>query len=167
MFQKPPLPSPARGGSASPGVRTLSHAAQKFVRNVIAKSSSSVDGSLRAITPKSGRSSTRLGTDSILGSRSPSVRDGSNPVRDGSIPPCMDPFYFQKFLPVETAGAEAEFNATCLSLFTSSSGRPLQYLLIRIHDQTLNCELLSVKEEDHKKVIHIHSQEPGSKVVVP
>ncbi|KAI3891627.1 hypothetical protein MKW92_007755 [Papaver armeniacum] len=96
MFQKPLLPSPARGGSANPGVRTLSHAAQKFVRNVIAKSSSSMDGSLRAsyrgsspaaVTPKSGRSSTRLGTDSILGSRSPSVRDGSNPVRDGSNDP--------------------------------------------------------------------------------
>ncbi|XP_026435381.1 splicing factor ESS-2 homolog [Papaver somniferum] len=96
MFQKPPLPSPSRGGSASPGVRTLSHAAQKFVRNAIAKSSSSVDESLRAsyrgsspaaVTPKSGRSLTRLGTSSILGSRSPSVRDGSNPVRDGSNPP--------------------------------------------------------------------------------
>ncbi|OVA16042.1 Nuclear protein DGCR14 [Macleaya cordata] len=89
MFQKPPLPSPARGGSASPGVRTLSRAAQKFVRNAIAKASSSVDESLRAsyrgssspvaVTPKSARSLTRFGRDGSLGSRSPSVRDGSNP----------------------------------------------------------------------------------------
>nr|GEW84970.1 hypothetical protein [Tanacetum cinerariifolium] len=39
MFQKPPLHSPARSGSASPSARTLSPAAQKFVRNAIAKSS--------------------------------------------------------------------------------------------------------------------------------
>nr|DAD46811.1 TPA_asm: hypothetical protein HUJ06_016748 [Nelumbo nucifera] len=45
MFQKPPLSSPIRGGSASPSVRTLSLAAQKFVRNAIAKSSRSVDAS--------------------------------------------------------------------------------------------------------------------------
>ncbi|KAF9603739.1 hypothetical protein IFM89_037825 [Coptis chinensis] len=47
MFQKPPLPSPARGGSASPSVRTLSPAAQKFVRSM-AKSSSTIDETLRA-----------------------------------------------------------------------------------------------------------------------
>ncbi|KAL5987534.1 hypothetical protein ACLOJK_035282 [Asimina triloba] len=89
MFQKPPLPSPARGGSMSPNVRTLSSAAQKFVRNAISKSSSSVDESLRASyrgaspcigTPKAGRSSlTRFGLGGSLGSRSPSVRDCSNP----------------------------------------------------------------------------------------
>lgn len=90
MFQKPPLPSPVRGGSASPSARTLSPAAQKFVRNAIAKSSHSgnVDESLRASyrgaspgvsTPKAGRSVSRLGRDGSMNSRSPSVRDGSNP----------------------------------------------------------------------------------------
>ncbi|OAY33020.1 splicing factor ESS-2 homolog [Manihot esculenta] len=87
MFQKPPLPSPARGGSASPSVRTLSPAAQKFMRNAISKSSSSVDESLRASyrgaspgvgTPKS-RSVSRFGRDGSLSSRSPSVREDSNP----------------------------------------------------------------------------------------
>lgn len=87
MFQKPPLPSPVRGGSMSPNMRTLSPAAQKFVRNAIAKSSSSVDESLRASyrgaspatsTPKAGRSMSRFGRDESLGSRSPSIRDGSN-----------------------------------------------------------------------------------------
>lgn len=87
MFQKPPLPSPVRGGSASPSARTLSPAAQKFVRNAIAKSSRAVDESLRASyrgsspgisTPKSGRSMSRFGRDSIA-SRSPSVREGSDP----------------------------------------------------------------------------------------
>ncbi|RZC88094.1 hypothetical protein C5167_015897 [Papaver somniferum] len=61
MFQKPPLPSPARG-------------------DVIAKSSSTVDGSLRA--------SYRGSSPAAVTPRSPSVRDGSNPVRDGSNPPC-------------------------------------------------------------------------------
>ncbi|GFY97716.1 DGCR14-like protein [Actinidia rufa] len=72
MFQKPPLPSPVRVGSASPSTRTLSSAAQKFVRNAIAKSSRSVDESLRAsyrgaspgmVTPKAERSMSRLGRD--------------------------------------------------------------------------------------------------------
>ncbi|KAL6562544.1 hypothetical protein OROGR_003551 [Orobanche gracilis] len=88
MFQKPPLPSPVRGGSASPCKRTLSPAAQKFMRNVIAKSSQSIDESLRASyrsaspglgTPKSGRSMSRLGRDGSMCSRSPSIREGSNP----------------------------------------------------------------------------------------
>ncbi|CAL1356252.1 unnamed protein product [Linum trigynum] len=90
MWQKPPLPSPSRGGSASPNVRTLSPAAQKFVRNAISKNSGSVvDESLRASyrggspllgTPKSGRSVSRLGRDGTSNiSRSPSVREGSNP----------------------------------------------------------------------------------------
>lgn len=88
MFQKPPLPSPVRGGSASPSVRTLSPAAQKFVRNAIAKSSSTVDETLRAsyrgaspglATPKSVRSVSRFGADGSVVSRSPSVREGSNP----------------------------------------------------------------------------------------
>ncbi|KAL7128537.1 hypothetical protein ABFS83_13G002700 [Erythranthe nasuta] len=87
MFQKPPLPSPVRGGSASPSARVLSSAAQKFMRSAIAKSSQSIDESLRASyrssspgisTPKSTRSTSRLGRDS-MGSRSPSVREGSNP----------------------------------------------------------------------------------------
>ncbi|XP_039143555.1 LOW QUALITY PROTEIN: splicing factor ESS-2 homolog [Dioscorea cayenensis subsp. rotundata] len=85
MFQKPPLPSPARGGSASPSVRTLSPAAQKFVRNAIAKSSHSVDETLRASyrgaspvtsTPKE---KSRFSRDSSLGTRSPSARQGSVP----------------------------------------------------------------------------------------
>ncbi|KAI3457739.1 hypothetical protein Pfo_014402 [Paulownia fortunei] len=88
MFQKPPLPSPVRGGSASPSARMLSTAAQKFMRNAIAKSSRSIDESLRASyrssspglsTPKSVRSMSRLGRDGSMGSRSPSVREGSNP----------------------------------------------------------------------------------------
>ena len=88
MFNKPPLPSPMRSGSASPSVRTLSPAAQKFMRSAMAKSSSSVDESLRASyrgnspalgTPKSGRSMSRLARDGSIGSRSPSVREGSNP----------------------------------------------------------------------------------------
>lgn len=79
MFKKPPLPSPLRGGSASPSARTLSPAAQKFMRNAISKSSSSVDETLRAsyrgaspgvATPKGGRSVSRLGSTS---SRSPSL----------------------------------------------------------------------------------------------
>ncbi|KAL7593320.1 hypothetical protein Lser_V15G34871 [Lactuca serriola] len=86
MFKKPPL---HRGGSASPGARTLSPAAQKFVRNAIAKSSNSnVDESLRASyrgsspglsTPKAGRSVSRLGRDGSMSSRSPSVGEASNP----------------------------------------------------------------------------------------
>ncbi|KAA8524820.1 hypothetical protein F0562_011243 [Nyssa sinensis] len=88
MFQKPPLPSPVRGGSASPSARTLSPAAQKFVRNAIAKSSHTVDESLRASyrgaspgvsTPKAGRSMSRFGRDGSMSSRSPSVTEGSNP----------------------------------------------------------------------------------------
>ncbi|XP_074272855.1 uncharacterized protein LOC141596547 [Silene latifolia] len=88
MYQKPPLPSPLRSGSASPNVKTLSPAAQKFMRNAMAKSSGSVDESLRASyrgnspglgTPKAGRSISRLGRDLSTGSRSPSVREGSNP----------------------------------------------------------------------------------------
>ncbi|GAA0168649.1 hypothetical protein LIER_23319 [Lithospermum erythrorhizon] len=86
MFQKPPLPSPVRGGSATP--RTLSPAAQKFVRKAISKSSQSLDESLRATyrgsspglgTPKSGRSVSRLGRHSNMDSRSPSLGEGSNP----------------------------------------------------------------------------------------
>ncbi|WOL02157.1 protein DGCR14 [Canna indica] len=85
MFRKPPLPSPARGGSASPNVRTLSPAAQKFVRRAIAKSSRTVDETLRASyrgsspfanTPKE---KTRFSRDGSLGSRSPSARQGSTP----------------------------------------------------------------------------------------
>lgn len=89
MFRKPPLASPVRGGSASPSVRTLSPAAQKFVRNAFAKSSSSVDETLRAsyrgstpalATPRSvSRSVSRFGRDESTVSRSPSVREGSNP----------------------------------------------------------------------------------------
>lgn len=90
MFQKPPLPSPVRSGSASPSVKTLSRAAQKFVRNAIAKSSNSVDESLRASyrsssplanTPKSStRSDSRLGKSGSLTPKSPSVREGSSPA---------------------------------------------------------------------------------------
>ncbi|XP_042393021.1 splicing factor ESS-2 homolog [Zingiber officinale] len=82
MFKKPPLPSPARGGSASPNVRTLSPAAQKFVRRAIAKSSSSVDETLRASyrgsspfssTPKE---KSRFSRDGSLASSSPPSRPG-------------------------------------------------------------------------------------------
>ncbi|KAK7386048.1 hypothetical protein VNO78_32115 [Psophocarpus tetragonolobus] len=89
MFRKPPLASPVRGGSASPSMRTLSPAAQKFVRNAFAKSSSSVDETLRAsyrgstpaqATPRTvSRSVSRFGRDESTLSRSPSVRDSSNP----------------------------------------------------------------------------------------
>ncbi|KAL2246169.1 protein DGCR14 [Sesamum indicum] len=88
MFHKPPLPSPVRGGSASPSTRILSPAAQKFMRNAIAKSSRSIDESLRASyrsgspglsTPKASRSVSRLARDGSMGSRLPSVREGSNP----------------------------------------------------------------------------------------
>ncbi|PKA67193.1 hypothetical protein AXF42_Ash004685 [Apostasia shenzhenica] len=88
LFQKPPLPSPARGGSASPSVRNLSPAAQKFVRNAIAKSSRSVDETLRASyrgaspmisTPKE-RALSRFSRDGSLASRSPSVgHDSTSP----------------------------------------------------------------------------------------
>lgn len=81
MFHKPPLPSPVRGGSASP--RTLSPAAQKFVRNAIAKSTRTIDESLRASyrgsTPSASTPKTRFSTDPGLGSQSPSTRKGSTP----------------------------------------------------------------------------------------
>ncbi|KAG6426307.1 hypothetical protein SASPL_110529 [Salvia splendens] len=88
MFQKPPLHSPVRGGSASPSRQVLSPAAQKFMRKAIAKSSNSIDESLRASyrsgspglsTPKAGRSMSRFGRDGSIGSKSPSVREGSDP----------------------------------------------------------------------------------------
>uniref|UniRef100_A0A0D9WQN1 DGCR14 protein n=1 Tax=Leersia perrieri TaxID=77586 RepID=A0A0D9WQN1_9ORYZ len=81
MFHKPPLPSPVRGGSASP--RTFSPAAQKFVRNAIAKSSRTIDESLRAsyrgASPSASTPKTRFSRDPSLGSRSPSTRQGSTP----------------------------------------------------------------------------------------
>ncbi|XP_062179072.1 uncharacterized protein LOC133883693 [Phragmites australis] len=84
IFHKPPLPSPARGGSASP--RTLSPAAQKFVRNAIsksAKSSNTIDESLRASyrgsTPSASTPKTRFSRDPGFGSQSPSTRQGSTP----------------------------------------------------------------------------------------
>lgn len=83
-FHRPPLPSPARGVSASP--RTLSSAAQKFVRNAIsksAKSSSAIDESLRASyrgsTPSASTPKSRFSRDPGLASRSPSTRQGSTP----------------------------------------------------------------------------------------
>lgn len=93
MFQKPPLPlpSPSRSRSASPSrMRNLSPAAQKFVRNAIAKSSHSVDETLRASyrgatppvsTPRSTpKTSTRFGREaSLLKSKSPSPSHGSSP----------------------------------------------------------------------------------------
>jgi protein DGCR14 len=83
-FHRPPLPSPARGVSASP--RTLSPAAQKFVRNAISKSSkssSAIDESLRASyrgsTPSASTPKSRFSRDPGLASRSPSTRQGSTP----------------------------------------------------------------------------------------
>ncbi|KAL6604009.1 hypothetical protein ACP70R_044370 [Stipagrostis hirtigluma subsp. patula] len=84
MYHKPPLPSPVRGGSASP--RNLSPAAQKFVRNAISKStksSNTIDESLRASyrgsTPSASTPKTRFSRDPGLGSQSPSTRQGSTP----------------------------------------------------------------------------------------
>ncbi|ESW14498.1 hypothetical protein PHAVU_008G286200 [Phaseolus vulgaris] len=90
MFHKPPLASRVRGGSASPSMRMLSPAAQKFMRNAFAKSSSTVDETLRAsyrgstpalATPRTvGRSVSRVGREESTVSRSPSVREDSNPL---------------------------------------------------------------------------------------
>uniref|UniRef100_A0A0A8YX98 DGCR14 protein n=1 Tax=Arundo donax TaxID=35708 RepID=A0A0A8YX98_ARUDO len=84
IFHKPPLPSPVRGGSASP--RTLSPAAQKFMRNAIsksAKSSNTIDESLRASyrgsTPSANTPKTRFSRDPGFGSQSSSTRQGSTP----------------------------------------------------------------------------------------
>ncbi|KAH7297399.1 hypothetical protein KP509_26G067900 [Ceratopteris richardii] len=74
-------PSPLRG-SGSPGLRSLSAAAQDFVRKAMAKSSVSVDARLRAsyrgnttpYTPKSSRGASRF-------------REGSVDSRAGSVPP--------------------------------------------------------------------------------
>jgi protein DGCR14 len=84
IFHKPPLPPPVRGGSASP--RTLSPAAQKFMRNAISKStrsSNTIDESLRASyrgsTPSESTPKTRFSRDTALGSRSPSMKQGSTP----------------------------------------------------------------------------------------
>ncbi|KAJ4770140.1 Protein DGCR14 [Rhynchospora pubera] len=80
---KPPLPSPSRSGSMSPGVRTLSPAAQKFVRNAMAKSSRTIDETLRASyrggTPVAGtpRTRSRFSRDVSTGLRSPSAQNGS------------------------------------------------------------------------------------------
>ncbi|CAN6470658.1 unnamed protein product [Victoria cruziana] len=79
LYGKAGLPLP-RGRSASPGLRGLSPAAQKFVKKVMAKAGSRVDETLRASyrasphpfgTPKTGsRSQSRFGRESSL--RSPS-----------------------------------------------------------------------------------------------
>lgn len=90
LFQKPPrTPISSRSGSASPSFSLLSAAAQKFVRNAMAKSCNSVDATLRASyraspspgTPKMARNAVRFDRDgsllsksSILGERSDSVR---------------------------------------------------------------------------------------------
>ncbi|KAF3333195.1 protein DGCR14 [Carex littledalei] len=80
---KPPLPSPSRSGSMSPGARTLSQAAQKFVRNAMAKSSHTVDETLRAsyrgATPVTGtpKVRSRFSRDISAGSKSPSSQHGS------------------------------------------------------------------------------------------
>ncbi|XP_078428209.1 DGCR14-like protein [Wolffia australiana] len=82
MYQRPPLPSPARSGSASPSLRTLSPAAQKFMRKAFAKSSRSIDETLRASyrgsspvvgTPRDRTAATRFSKEASLGSRSPSA----------------------------------------------------------------------------------------------
>lgn len=80
---KPPLPSPSRSRSMSPGVRTLSPAAQKFVRNAMAKSSHTIDETLRASyrggTPvaNSPRVRSRFSRDNSVGLRSPLAQHGS------------------------------------------------------------------------------------------
>ncbi|KAM2508228.1 hypothetical protein EV1_030094 [Malus domestica] len=92
LFHKPSLPSPSRDGSASPSVWTLSPAAQKFVRNAMGKSSSSIDETLHAsyrgsspgfTTPKGGRSVSRLRSHASIVLRSPSAaREGTNQYAD-------------------------------------------------------------------------------------
>eukprot|EP00250_Pteridium_aquilinum_P009578 c18766_g1_i1 orf=207-1787(+) len=85
-------PSPARG-SGSPALKSLSAAAQVFVRKAMAKSSVSVDARLRAsyrggttpYTPKSGRSASRFREGSI-DSRAGSVPLHSPCLREGSVP---------------------------------------------------------------------------------
>eukprot|EP01018_Ginkgo_biloba_P037225 Gb_36521 [translate_table: standard] len=101
LYQKPPrAPTPARSGSASPGFRTLSPAAQKFVRNAMAKSCNSVDATLRASyrasttpgTPKMARNAVRFDRDGSLPLRSSSLREDSVSVRSptASPPPCPE-----------------------------------------------------------------------------
>ncbi|KAL0307311.1 UNVERIFIED_CONTAM: Splicing factor ESS-2 [Sesamum radiatum] len=69
-------------GAPSPSTRRYRLLRQKFMRNAIAKSSRSIDESLRASyrsgspglsTPKASRSVSRLARDGSMGSRSPSV----------------------------------------------------------------------------------------------
>ncbi|BBN14221.1 protein DGCR14 [Marchantia polymorpha subsp. ruderalis] len=73
-------PSPARG-SSSPGMKTLSAAAQKFVSKAMAKSCSAVDARLRA----SYRASTTPGTPRMARDAVRS-REGSVASREGSLP---------------------------------------------------------------------------------
>uniref|UniRef100_A0A2C9UTV8 Protein DGCR14 n=1 Tax=Manihot esculenta TaxID=3983 RepID=A0A2C9UTV8_MANES len=75
LFQKPPLPSPVRGGSESP-----SPSLSKFMRNAISKSSSSIDESLRASYRRGSteRSVSRFGRDGRMNSRSPFAREDIN-----------------------------------------------------------------------------------------
>ncbi|CAM6082739.1 unnamed protein product [Calypogeia fissa] len=88
MHQGYHTPSPLRG-SASPGMKTFSAAAQKFVSKAMAKTSSAVDARLRA----SYRAPTPSGTPSIartaVRSREGSVgsREGSLALRSPSIAP--------------------------------------------------------------------------------
>ena len=89
MYQKPPLPSPSRSGSASPNIRTLSPAAQKFMRKAFAKSSHSIDETLRASyrgsspvvgTPRERRPATRFSKEGSMGSQSPSASQAATPL---------------------------------------------------------------------------------------
>lgn len=92
LFQPRSSPSPARG-SGSPALRSLSAAAQDFVRKAMAKSSVSVDARLRAsyrgsttpYTPKMTRSASRFREGSVI-SRSGSVPLQSPSIREGSLP---------------------------------------------------------------------------------
>lgn len=82
LFQKPPrVPTPTRKGSMSPSFNALSPAAQKFVRNAIAKSSNTVDATLRA----SYRASTTPGTPKMARNAVRFEKEGSLPLRPSPL----------------------------------------------------------------------------------
>uniref|UniRef100_A0A0D6QUF8 Nuclear protein DGCR14 n=1 Tax=Araucaria cunninghamii TaxID=56994 RepID=A0A0D6QUF8_ARACU len=90
LYQKPPrIPTPSRNGPASPAFNSLSPAAQKFVRNAMAKSCNSVDATLRASyrastspgTPKMARNAVRFEKEGSLPYRPSSLREGSVSAR--------------------------------------------------------------------------------------
>eukprot|EP00249_Psilotum_nudum_P007060 c20280_g1_i1 orf=352-1956(-) len=81
LYRASVSPSPARG-SGSPALKCLSAAAQKFVRNAMAKTSASVDVTLRA----SYRAGATPGTPKIPRHVVSFRREGSVASREGSVP---------------------------------------------------------------------------------